>query len=340
MDKSKITRWAIVAGVAVVLITALVHFGPRYLYSWFGDLALSEEHGGPNARQKEAIRRTIGNLRARIAWSSSRSGNHELYILELPSLNIRRLTHNDFVDFFPRFSPDGQKLVFSRSTEPWVSERDSERWDTWIMDLASGQEQRVAQGGTTPRWVDGKKITFQRGRQVMLKDLKSGRETVLLDGSDPEVDARIYTPQLCPTHRNLLAFTARGKLHGVYVASLAEQRYVRFGDGCEMGWFPDGRRLLWIETKGNGKTRAVASSLDATKTGVLIDLPGEFSHEYFLSLSQGGRWLVWGASAGGHEHDVADYELFLWRVGSPAEKAVRLTYNAANDRWPDIYTLP
>ena len=38
-----------------------------------------------------------------------------------------------------------------------------------------------------------------------------------------------------------------------------------------------------------------------------------------------------------HDHDTADYEIYLWEVGTPTEKAVRLTYNSGNDRWPDIF---
>ncbi|HEX3593669.1 MAG TPA: hypothetical protein VHU80_01170, partial [Polyangiaceae bacterium] len=54
-------------------------------------------------------------------------------------------------------------------------------------------------------------------------------------------------------------------------------------------------------------------------------------------LSRDGKWLVWGATQRGHDHDIADYEIYLWEVGEPAESAVRLTYHSANDRWPDIF---
>ena len=53
-------------------------------------------------------------------------------------------------------------------------------------------------------------------------------------------------------------------------------------------------------------------------------------------VSADGKWLVWCATARGHEHDRYDYEVFLWRIGRPAEEAVRLTFHSGNDRWPDI----
>jgi hypothetical protein len=38
-----------------------------------------------------------------------------------------------------------------------------------------------------------------------------------------------------------------------------------------------------------------------------------------------------------HEHDLADFEVFLWKLGRPWEEALRITYNPANDRWPDMF---
>jgi hypothetical protein len=70
---------------------------------------------------------------------------------------------------------------------------------------------------------------------------------------------------------------------------------------------------------------------------VFMDLPGSYSHEYFPRVSSDGRWLVWGAAARGHEHDRADYEIFVWQLDRPASEAVRLTHHPGNDQWPDIH---
>ena len=71
-----------------------------------------------------------------------------------------------------------------------------------------------------------------------------------------------------------------------------------------------------------------------------LDLPGEYSHEYFPRLDPSGRVLVFAASSGGHELDIEDYEIFLWQVGRPAAEAQRLTFSSANDSWPDIWLAP
>ena len=51
----------------------------------------------------------------------------------------------------------------------------------------------------------------------------------------------------------------------------------------------------------------------------------------------GPIYTVFAASAGGHEHDVEDYEIFLWEIGTPPETAARLTWHTANDNWPDLF---
>jgi hypothetical protein len=68
-----------------------------------------------------------------------------------------------------------------------------------------------------------------------------------------------------------------------------------------------------------------------------MDLAGRRSHEYFPQLSADGKWMVWGATQRGHDHDIADYEIYVWEVGTSAEKAVRLSYHSGNDRWPDLF---
>ena len=45
-----------------------------------------------------------------------------------------------------------------------------------------------------------------------------------------------------------------------------------------------------------------------------------------------------GASAEGHEHGRANYEMFVWRIGTPPETALRVTtHSTANDQWPDLW---
>ncbi|MCF8118216.1 MAG: hypothetical protein K9K33_17575, partial [Desulfarculaceae bacterium] len=334
--KGRLLRWLLILGAAAMITAAGLHYGPRLFYTHFGGLVLEAVAGGLDQGQKELIRGQTKGLAAKVVWSSSRSGNHELYLLTLPELKLFRLTENDHVDYFPRFSPDGKRVVFARSQKPWVSQRNEIPWDAYVLDLASGKETLAARDANYPQWAGPRSISFMRGGQVVLKDLAGGKEKVLYDASQPPVEGLPQTPELSPDGK-LLAFTARGKQRGTMVYELAKQELKQIAGGCQITWFPGSKKVLWVENGGQGGNHILTSALEPVDPKVFMDLPGSHSHEYFPRLSSDGSWLVWGATAKGHEHDIADYEIFLWKVGTPWESALRLSRNAANDRWPDIF---
>lgn len=295
---------------------------------------------GLTGPEREAVRTLGARLDGLLAWSSNRSGNHELYLLDLRGQSIRRLTNTPNVEFFARFSPDGRQIVFMRSQKEWVSFREHDPWDLFLMNIDGTEERRIVRGGYHPTWTaDGKAVVFQRGLQALRHDLATGQETVLVDGpaAIPGI-TELGDPELSPDGRRV-ALYARGPLQGNAVFDLGSRTLVPLGQvqACQPTWAPDGQSLVWIEIEGHGGTRVMTGKPDGRERRVLIDLPGAHSHEYFPKLSSDGRWLVWGAAAEGHEHDRADYEIFVWEVGTPPGSAVRLTRHPGNDQWPDLY---
>lgn len=276
-----------------------------------------------------------GPPRGRVVFSSNRGGGHDLYLLSLPEMAVTRLTEGGRGDTFPRFSPDGRRLVFARGAVPGAAERDLDAWEVWLMDLATGRETRVG-AGCYPQWVGGDRVSFLRDARVVVRRLADGGERVVFDGRGPPLFGLPVGPELSPDQR-MLCFTARGgRLAGVVVWGLVGGGLARPGYGCEITWLGDDR-VVWVENAGRGKTRLAVSPAARPEPSPFMDLPGDHSHEYFPRPSRDGRWLVWAASAAGHDHDAADYELFLWRVGRPAAEALRLTHDPANDRWPDLH---
>ena len=324
------------AVVVAATLFAAVHFGPR----WYYRLVPPRWHGHPVGEQEaaafaEAARRFHG----RIVWSSNRSGNHEIYLLDLRGRSpaLEKLTDDPHVDSFPRFAPDGRTIVFNRSRELWVSDRNPEPWDVWIMDADGRRQHRVAELGFHASFAtDGRSVIFARAAHVVRHSLDDGREDVLVDagrvlgGSGQEPDLR--------DHR--LAVTVRGAVVGGFgIYDLDSRRFVPFqGDSCQIAWWPGQERVIWIEGHaGNGGTRVVWGTPDGRRAQTLIDLPGPYSHEYFPRISRDGAWLAWAASAGDHEPGRADYEIFLWKLGEPWDSALRLTYHTGNDQWPDVF---
>jgi Tol biopolymer transport system component len=289
--------------------------------------------------EREAAARLGRQLDGLVVWSSNRSGNHELYLLDLRAQSLRRLTRHPHVDFFSRFSPDGRRIAFLRSRREWVSFRDYGAWDVYVVGADGTGERRVAERGYHVQWTrDGTALTFLRGTQVLRLDLATGQESLLVDGaSTAAVGGGLETPELSPDGRRLALTVRSPRYNGVGVLDLASLALDRLspGQACQLTWTPGGE-VLWVEPGGQGGTQVMTASAGRARS-VLVDLPGSHSHEYFPRMANDGRWLVWGAAAEGHEHDRADYELFVWDTTTPVAQAVRLTHHPGNDQWPDLF---
>ena len=298
---------------------------------------------GLTGAERDAVGALATRLSGLVVWSSNRTGNHELYLLDLRTRSVRRLTNTPQVEFFSRFSPDGRRILFARSQRDYVSPRDPTAWDVFVMNVDGTGEQRLARNGYSPQWTPaGDGIVFLRGDQVIRLDLEGGgpgRESVLLDGPTTEgIQGGMETPELSPDAARL-AVTVRSRQYGgVAVVDLATRAVTRLspGQACQLTWVPGSDALLWVDTQGNGGTQIVTGA-PGRPGRVFMDLPGAHSHEYFPRVSNNGQWLAWGAAASGHEHDRADYEIFIWPMGRPVSEVVRLTYHPGNDQWPDIH---
>ena len=75
---------------------------------------------------------------ARILFSSNRAGQHDLYTMDADGGDEQRLTGSDELDdVFPRWTSNGQKIVYTTFAGP----EDSPREDVWIVD-ADGTDRR------------------------------------------------------------------------------------------------------------------------------------------------------------------------------------------------------
>lgn len=306
----------------------------------------------PTAEDLAAAKRLGAKANGLIVWSSSRNGNHDLFTMKTDGSDVKAITSGDQVDWFPRFSPDGTQILFCRSKKGWVSERDanvSAKWDLWTVRVDGSEPRKVVEDGTWGSWIGPDEVIFVRSGKILRTKLGSGREELLLDGTAEKTleGAELQQPELSPDGRQI-AITLRGARRETGIWSLDKKSWSKTGLGCQINWAPDGATVYWMNPTGNGGsevyrmpiTRGAAPAGAASSGDELrfMDMPGRRSHEYFPQLSRDGRWMVWGITQRGHDHDIADYEIYLWEVGTPPETgAARLTFHSANDRWPDLF---
>jgi len=304
----------------------------------------------PSEKEEAAMKAVGAKADGKIVWSSSRLGNHDLFVMNTDGSNVHNITKGDAVDWFPRFSPDGSHILFTRSKKGWVFERDANtdgKWDLWTVTPDGKDETKVVDNASWGTWISNDEIVFARVTAIVKRKLSGGEETVLVDSAKvPELDGALMQQPEMSKDGNFVAITLRGSKRETGIWDVRKKKWVRTGEGCQINWAPSGDEVYWVHPTGNGGSRVMhlpVSEGKATKSDsdldaiTLVDIPGRRSHEYFPQLSSDGKWLVWAATQRGHDHDTADYDIYLWEVGTPADTAVRLTYNSANDRWPDIF---
>ncbi len=96
-----------------------------------------------------------GQFLAFAALAARGQGNEELYLLDISSGEVRRLTNNHFRDDSPSWSPDGSQLVFTSGQDGYN--------ELHVMDIATGERRQLTRYtfGYLPSWSsDGKSIMF------------------------------------------------------------------------------------------------------------------------------------------------------------------------------------
>lgn len=103
----------------------------------------------------------------RIAFSSNRSGNWNIYVMPLTGGKSVQVTTGSADDLHPSWSPDGTQIVFCRLGEV------SGQWEMWVTDVGNSGVAKFIGYGLFPEWCPASgsgsngadRIAFQRSRE-------------------------------------------------------------------------------------------------------------------------------------------------------------------------------
>ncbi len=149
----------------------------------------------------------------KIAFTSDRDGNREIYLMNPDGSNQTRLTNNAIIDDFPTWSPDGKKLAF-------LSQRPTGEFAIFIMNADGTGKTEVTPVTYQPpspwRGFDWRHMSWSPdGSRIVFTDLVSTIGTIFVVNADGS------------NRRNLTT--------GFYPA-----------------WSPDGSRILFMRYIGSG----------------------------------------------------------------------------------------
>ena len=211
-------------------------------------------------------------LWGKIAFYSTRDGNHEIYTMDSDGSNQTRLTFNDTVDAWPAWSPNGQQIVFH-------SYRDGND-EIYVMDADGRNQRRLTNHPASddyPHWSpDGKRIAFTSGR----------------DAREGEPRLEIYT--MDTDGKNVRRVTNMGFVQrprwspdGEWIVFMGAEIFAVRPDGTDMwqvsnprnntamflgGWSPDGTQILYTEAVDLDLEQSfpVIATLDAKRPRTIL----------------------------------------------------------------------
>jgi TolB protein len=96
----------------------------------------------------------------RVAFTSNRSGNWDLWVIDLQVGRPVQITDTLSDEIHPTWSPDGKRLVYSRLA-PYGGQ-----WELWVSDAKSGGRDFFVGFGLFPEWSpNSDTILYQRARE-------------------------------------------------------------------------------------------------------------------------------------------------------------------------------
>jgi Tol biopolymer transport system component len=295
----------------------------------------------------------VSNSGGMVAFYSQRDGNAEIYVIDVGSIepgshDEQRLTHNDFDDVCPAWSPDGTQIVFiSDRNDPAPVQCFPEcNYDIYIMNADGSDQRRLTNTSTSeshPAWSpDGKQLTLDvdidgdGNGEIYLLNVAEALESDGADGLRPltsgEADDR--WADWSSDGAQIVFSSNRDGDYEIYVmaADGTNQRQITYNDIDDFfpTWSPDGTQIAFF-SKSQGRrdqeiyVMTVSNGVGGGGTDVrqLTNLS---------AVSEDPAWSSDGTQIVFQSDRDGNFEIYVMDADGGAQR--RLTTNQGGDYWP------
>ena len=222
----------------------------------------------------------------KIAWSSDRDGNFEIYVMDADGSNVTQLTTDSGLT--PRWSSDGQRIAYTRGGSIIVMNADGSDREV-VLEAARSPDEPCQAGGFPGGWSpDSTRILYYAAVPAAGTAASLGVVcAVTVDGS--EVTALVSEPPVLnvepvwsPDGKFVAFRSIRDGNNDVYVVNLedgSEQRLTEFeGLDIEPEWSPDGEWIAFASNREDVTTDLYIMRADGSDVRRLTEDPAKDSY--------------------------------------------------------------
>ncbi len=263
-----------------------------------------------------------------LAFSSSRTGNGDIYVVLPDGTGVRRLTTSIAIDAEPAWSPDGTRIAFSSSR--------TGNGDIYVMNSDGSGLTRLTTDNavdTSPSWSpDGARIAFATNRHGIFNF------EIYVMAADGSAQTRLTTnaaadtlPAWSPDGTRIAFSSSRTGNGDIYVMGANGSAQTRLTTNSavdiEPAWSPDGTRVAFSTNRhGDFNFEVYVMAADGSAVTRLTNSPAV---DIQPAWSTDGTRLAFSANRDG----VFNFELYT--MPSTGGSPTRVTSNLAIDGFPD-----
>ncbi|MCA9882082.1 MAG: PD40 domain-containing protein [Anaerolineae bacterium] len=255
-----------------------------------------------------------------IAFRSNRDGNQEIYLMDIDTGQVRNLSNHPNLDWWPSFSPDGQRIAF-------IAQRGG-TGEVYIMNADGTNQTRLTHppSGTdwAPAWSpDGSRIAFASDRdgeyELFVINVNGTNERQLTNNG-----AIDYAPSWSPDGQSIVFQTDRDGNREIYVidvnSGMTHRLTVTEAQERQPQWSPDGNWIVFMSDRtGNQEI----FKMD-TNGGNVAQLTFDGAEDWYPSWSPDGQSIIFSSDRSG------DFEIYTMSAAD-GSNLQRLTASAGDD---------
>jgi TolB protein len=166
----------------------------------------------------------------------------KIWTMRASGKDAKKLTTGSDPDADPRFSPDGQRILYTTLHDGFPEIR--------LMNRDGSQSRFVTKGSQASWSPDGKSIVFIRDNQTYLRDLAAGQEKLVT----PKEWERCGVPAFSPDGRRFAVASRHLGNIGIFIVSFdgKESFQIKAEEGCcTPQWSRDGKKILCQTVQGH-----------------------------------------------------------------------------------------